>query len=101
MLRYRHPHDRRKEGSQQKLRNVRKIGSEYSPIGFRNAAALSSGPPPLPDRKCGAHLPDPQAVPPANALDPSFDLKNRVINYYWAYMFLHYIAAKRAVGSSG
>ena len=53
---------------------------------------LSSGPP-RPGSVGGAHLPDPQAVPPANALDPSFDLKYRVINYYWAYMFDHKLAA--------
>ena len=72
-----------------------------NPSGFRNAAALSSGPPRLPDRKFGALLSNPQAVPSTKALDPSFELKCRVINYRWASMFLAYIAAKRAVGSSG
>ena len=41
----RHPDDQREEGSQQKVSNVGNIGFGIPQIGFRNAAALSSGPP--------------------------------------------------------
>ena len=101
MLQYRHPDDRREEGFQQKVNNVGNNEFGSTLLEFRNAAALGSRPPRLPDMKLGALLSNPQAVPSTKALDPSFDLKYRVINYFWAYMFFHYIAAKRAVGSSG
>ena len=65
---------------------------QYSGTPLRSVPDL-----PAPDVIFGAHLPDPHAVPPANALDSSFDLKYRVIDDYWTYMFLYVIAVKWAV----